>query len=233
MSECDKIERSPSGAAKCRSCGKKIQKGAPRIGKGFRYHYGLGNSKWTYKYYHEQCLPADQRAKLKLDSATSQSTKLGFSTPVTPELVNAALAADLARQDARDSARRQLVYETRGELREDLRRLRLGLARRKNQEPYMIFYDKTLDDIVAQLPVNDRELMRCWGIAKKKCDEFGSSIVRIVREHKRREAEEEKKNSEMDNDSSDVEQIAVLSSEERVNQTMEENRRNGNEIAIL
>jgi len=228
MSECDKIERSPTGQAKCRSCGEKIQKGEPRIGKGYPY-----NGEWRYKYYHEQCLPADQRAKLKLDSATSPSAKLGSSTPVTPELVNAVLSADLARQDARDSARRQLVYETRGELREDLRRLRLGLAKQKNQAPYMIFYDQTLDDIVAQLPVNDRELMRCWGIAKKKCDEFGSSIIRIVREHKRREAEEEKKSAEMNNDSNDVEQVAVLSCEEKVNQIMEENRRNGNEIAIL
>ena len=232
MSECDKIERSPSGMAKCRSCGEKIQKGAPRIGKGFRKGF-QGNYEWRYKYYHEQCLPADQRAKLKLGSATSPSAKLGSSTPVTPELVNAVLAADLARQDARESAKRQLVYETRGELREELRRHRLRLAKQKNQDPYMIFYDKTLDDIVTQLPVNDRELMRCWGIAKKKCDEFGSSIIRIVREYKRREAEEEKKNAEMNNESNDVEQVAVLSSEERVNQMMEENRRNGNEIAIL
>lgn len=54
-----------------------------------------------------------------------------------------------------------------------------------------------------------------------------------MREYKRREAEEEKKNSEMDNDSNDVEQVAVISCEERVNLKMEENRRNGNEIAIL
>ena len=54
-----------------------------------------------------------------------------------------------------------------------------------------------------------------------------------LREYKRREAEEEKKNTEMSNESNDVEQVAVLSSEERVNQIMEENRRNGNEIAIL
>jgi superfamily II DNA helicase RecQ len=121
-------------------------------------------------YYHEQCLPADQRAKLKLDSTTS--AKLGSSSPATPELVNVALAADLARQDARESVKKELVYETRGELREELRRHRLRLAKQKNQAPYMIFYDQTLDDIVAKLPVNDRELMRCWGIAKKKCDEL-------------------------------------------------------------
>ena len=236
MSEYDKYERAPGGAApaKCRGCGEKIQKGTVRIGVGYRYYYGNSDRyKWSYRYYHNQCLPVDQRATLKLESASSQSAKLGSTIPVTPELVNATLANDLHRQDARASAKRQLVFETRGKLREDLRHLRFNLAKRKNQQAYMIFYDKTLDDIVANLPVNDRELMRCWGIKKKKCDEFGSLIIRIVREYKRREAEEQQRNSESKANSDDVEIGPVLSVEETIKQRMEENRRSGNEYAIL
>lgn len=57
---------------------------------------------------------------------------------------------------------------------------RKKLADDQNVPPYVIFGDKTLEDLVEKHPQNEKELLEVFGIGQAKAEKIGSQILRII-----------------------------------------------------
>ena len=62
-----------------------------------------------------------------------------------------------------------------------LKTWRNNLAKSKNVPAYVILSNKTLQQIAAELPTNDAQLLQISGIGQKKLESFGDEILAIIR----------------------------------------------------
>ena len=65
-------------------------------------------------------------------------------------------------------------------LEERLKAWRLERSRRQQVPAYVIFSNKTLDDLCARLPTNDAELLACNGIGPAKLEAFGDELLTLI-----------------------------------------------------
>jgi ATP-dependent DNA helicase RecQ len=66
---------------------------------------------------------------------------------------------------------------------EELRTLRLKLAREQEIPPYMIFHDSTLREMVELRPSNLREFSHLSGVGKTKLERYGEPFLELVLSH--------------------------------------------------
>ena len=52
-----------------------------------------------------------------------------------------------------------------------------------NVPPYVIFGDKTLEELVQKKPLSEADLLDVFGIGERKAENFGSQILRVIREN--------------------------------------------------
>ena len=71
------------------------------------------------------------------------------------------------------SAKDQLLFD-------ELKKLRKNLAQEQDVPPYIIFGDKTLEQLVALKPLSDFELEDVYGLGEKKIEKYGDFIVRTI-----------------------------------------------------
>lgn len=64
-----------------------------------------------------------------------------------------------------------------------LRMMRRNLAIEEQVPPYIIFNDRTLQDIVSQKPKNLLQLLDVTGISDFKADKYGDAILETIQEH--------------------------------------------------
>jgi ATP-dependent DNA helicase RecQ len=101
---------------------------------------------------------------------------------------NAAPELSLARQKRPDRNRlpKRARVETEGwdgvdrELFEELRVLRLEIARRRRVPPYVIFHDTTLREIARVKPRTVEELRHVYGVGDRKANDLGELILSAV-----------------------------------------------------
>ncbi len=67
---------------------------------------------------------------------------------------------------------------------EKLRSLRKELAQRQNLPPYMVFSDKTLQEMCRHLPVTLTSMREISGVGESKLDRYGVEFVQVIREFK-------------------------------------------------
>ena len=70
--------------------------------------------------------------------------------------------------------------ETAAKIMENLRNWRKRKAEDLNVPPYVIFGDKTLQDLATKKPKNKTELLNVYGIGEAKAEQFGKLILRII-----------------------------------------------------
>ncbi len=68
---------------------------------------------------------------------------------------------------------------------EELRKMRVRLAKIQGVPPYVIFSDNTLKDICRKLPGNKDELMGVSGIGMNKAERYGNDVLRIISNYKK------------------------------------------------
>lgn len=68
------------------------------------------------------------------------------------------------------------------ELFEKLRALRLELAQEQNMPPYIIFSDKTLQELAQKKPKNLVELLQIKGVGQNKLDKYGKRFLALLNE---------------------------------------------------
>jgi ATP-dependent DNA helicase RecQ len=104
-------------------------------------------------------------------------------------LKDAAAAPDLtlARQKRPDRRLpKRARVETEGwegvdrELFEELRVLRLEIARRRRVPPYVIFHDTTLREIARSKPKTKEELRHVYGVGDRKAEDLGDLVLAVV-----------------------------------------------------
>jgi ATP-dependent DNA helicase RecQ len=94
---------------------------------------------------------------------------------------------DLRRDAARSATRRQ----TRGELPADidvglweaLRECRRELAERQGLPPYVIFHDRTLQEMCLSLPRSLQQFGRLSGVGERKLDKYGEQFLAVINSH--------------------------------------------------
>jgi ATP-dependent DNA helicase RecQ len=92
--------------------------------------------------------------------------------------------ARLKRPDRRQQKRARV--ETEGwdgvdrDLFEELRVLRLEIARRRRVPPYVIFHDTTLREIARSKPKTKEELRHVYGVGDRKADDLGELVLATV-----------------------------------------------------
>ncbi len=108
-------------------------------------------------------------------------------------LKDAAAAPDLtlARQKRPDRRLpKRARVETEGwegvdrELFEELRVLRLEIARRRRVPPYVIFHDTTLREIARSKPKTKEELRHVYGVGDRKAEDLGDLVLAVVKSPK-------------------------------------------------
>jgi ATP-dependent DNA helicase RecQ len=100
----------------------------------------------------------------------------------------AAPGLSLARQKRPDRTRpeKRSRVETEGwegvdrELFEELRVLRMDVARRRRVPPYVIFHDTTLREIARLKPSTKDALRHVYGVGDRKADDLGDMILAVV-----------------------------------------------------
>jgi superfamily II DNA helicase RecQ len=164
----DKYELSPTGRAKCKKCRKVINKGDTRVGKEVYQEY---YSNYSHHYYHDQCYPAALKEQLKLKADTPEDE----------------LARAVKEQRKEDS----VVHGERRELYEALRNLRRGFAKALSCEDrlYMVFTNKTLEEMTMKMPKNQREMIdNVYGMGPKKYESFGEAFLQVIQHYARKYA---------------------------------------------
>ena len=66
------------------------------------------------------------------------------------------------------------------ELFEELRVLRLEIARRRRVPPYVIFHDTTLREIARSKPKTKEELRHVYGVGDRKAEDLGELVLAVV-----------------------------------------------------
>lgn len=66
---------------------------------------------------------------------------------------------------------------------ESLRVLRLSIARTRAVPPYVIFHDTTLRELARSRPDSIEQLRHIYGMGARKAEDFGASILQVIREH--------------------------------------------------
>jgi len=77
------------------------------------------------------------------------------------------------------------------EIFEALRRKRKELADAAGVPPYVIFSDKTLAEMAANLPRTPEEMLRIHGVGNAKLDRYGSTFLTVLEGHSRNRSGEE------------------------------------------
>jgi len=99
------------------------------------------------------------------------------------------------RKDSRPAkrAKRQFLYRETKErefdapgamlLWEELRDLRLKIAREKDLPPFTIFHDSTLKEMVNYLPQSMSEMSHVYGIGQRKLEAYGTRFLEVILHH--------------------------------------------------
>lgn len=69
------------------------------------------------------------------------------------------------------------------ELYNAIKRWRNSTAEKENIAPYMIFGDKTIEELVEKKPASEKELLSVFGIGTVKAEKIGAPVLRIIGNH--------------------------------------------------
>lgn len=64
---------------------------------------------------------------------------------------------------------------------DELRKLRLDIAREESLPPYIIFNDKTLIDMCVKLPCNTEDLLKVSGVGRSKLEKYGNRFLSVIK----------------------------------------------------
>lgn len=74
--------------------------------------------------------------------------------------------------------------DVNNDLFEDLRKLRSTIAREENVPAYIVFGDKTLKEMAAELPTTENEFLAISGVGMNKMEQFGEEFMEVIRKYK-------------------------------------------------
>ena len=97
------------------------------------------------------------------------------------ELVKFQTIQERKKLEEAATAKRAAAPRSRNSLFEALRELRRELAKEASIPPYLIFSDKTLEEMAAAQPANERDMARISGVGEVKLARFGDHFLQAIR----------------------------------------------------
>ncbi|PLW82753.1 DNA helicase RecQ [Kineobactrum sediminis] len=94
------------------------------------------------------------------------------------------LRLDIARKAQRQQTRQALPEDLDVELWEALRECRRELAASQGIPPYIVFQDRTLQEMCAHLPRSIAEFGTLIGVGERKRDKYGSAFLDVIGRHR-------------------------------------------------
>lgn len=91
-------------------------------------------------------------------------------------------------REEKEDIQKEIILETekleenKEMLRAKLKKYRLEKSRKENCQAYIIFNDKTLEDILKKCPKTLEELLKVEGFGAKKIEKYGEEILKIIKE---------------------------------------------------
>jgi ATP-dependent DNA helicase RecQ len=95
-----------------------------------------------------------------------------------------ALRRDPKRQAGKQQTRKALPLDIDVSLWEALRERRRELAEEQGVPPYVIFHDRTLQEMCTTLPQNLAQFGRISGVGERKLDKYGDAFLQVINEHR-------------------------------------------------
>jgi ATP-dependent DNA helicase RecQ len=89
-----------------------------------------------------------------------------------------------SKKDKKEVAKTRDAAHGRHDLFSALKNLRNRLAKEKNLPSYIVFNDKSLNDMCNLLPRNDEEFLMVHGVGQSKLDSYGDAFLRVIKEHR-------------------------------------------------
>jgi ATP-dependent DNA helicase RecQ len=71
------------------------------------------------------------------------------------------------------------------ELFDELRAMRLRVARQRGVPPYVIFHDTTLRELARLKPATVEALKHVYGVGARKVEDLGEQVLEAIRAHAR------------------------------------------------
>ncbi|PPK88304.1 ATP-dependent DNA helicase RecQ [Neolewinella xylanilytica] len=99
----------------------------------------------------------------------------------TVELVKFQTIRDRKQAEESQTAKRAAAPRSRNSLFDVLRELRRTLAREASIPPYLIFSDRTLEEMAAAEPTSEREMARINGVGEVKLARFGDHFIQAIK----------------------------------------------------
>ena len=84
---------------------------------------------------------------------------------------------------AKQQTRTALAPDIDVALWEALRDCRRQLAEEQGVPPYVIFHDRTLQEMCSSLPLNPTQFGRITGVGERKLEKYGAQFLQVIREH--------------------------------------------------
>ena len=93
------------------------------------------------------------------------------------------LRRDIQQKAAKRLTKTPLPVEIDVALWEALRECRRKLAEAQGVPPYVIFHDRTLQEMCVEVPQNLTEFSHINGVGERKRDKYGPAFIAVIREH--------------------------------------------------
>ena len=116
-----------------------------------------------------------------------QELKLGDISPL--KKADAKILLKISDDDKRSAKKAKPKKTVKGmealtragyKLFDDLRELRLAIAREENMPPYIIFNDRTLIDMSVKVPMTREEMLNVSGVGENKFEKYGERFLCII-----------------------------------------------------
>lgn len=120
----------------------------------------------------------DKYSLIKLGIHTQDLMEQNTGFVMKYAVVSETEKTDTESGEGKHRTRKSDVLNGRGlELFEQLRRLRTEIAKEEGVPPYIVFSDKTLVEMCAEIPFNREEMMRVAGVGENKFNKYGKRFI--------------------------------------------------------
>jgi ATP-dependent DNA helicase RecQ len=93
------------------------------------------------------------------------------------------LRRDTAKKAAKQQTRTALPADIDVALWEALRERRRSLAEEQGVPPYVIFHDRTLQEMCVEMPQNSTQFGRLTGVGERKLEKYGAEFIEVIEQH--------------------------------------------------
>lgn len=112
---------------------------------------------------------------------TEKSKKVFDDAPIMMKAAKEQKRASLASQKEKGRGKQQADFpDIDYALFEELRKLRMEIAKAERIPPYIVFSDKTLKDMSAKKPKTKKEFLAVNGVGENKCLKYGERFLAVI-----------------------------------------------------